>query len=178
MTRGLLTDRAELEHLFGELAQELLAAGIEVEIVMVGGAWMLWHADRASTLDVDSARRFETDISQIVRRIGGRHDLGADWLNDSAAAFWPIGASFMDCHVVFEHEALVVRAPEPDVIFVMKLYRADPQDREDMIALWPLCSFTGPDAVVAAFTSAYPHAPHDEHLASYVADVARDAANQ
>lgn len=87
----------------------------------------------------------------------------------------PSDANYADCQVVFEHAALVVRTPSPDVIFVMKLYRADPQDREDLISLWPLCSFTGPAAAVAAFTSAYPHAPDDEYLVNYIADVARDA---
>jgi hypothetical protein len=70
---------------------------------------------------------------------------------------------------------LVVRTPSPEVIFVIKLYRADPQDREDLVSLWPLCSFTDPDDAAQAFRSAYPHAPEDEHLAEYIADIARDA---
>lgn len=44
MTHGLLTDRGELEALFDELAQELAQLGTTVEIVMVGGSWMLWHS--------------------------------------------------------------------------------------------------------------------------------------
>ena len=74
--------------------------------------------------------------------------------------------------------ALAVRTPGPEVIFVMKLYRADPQDREDLVSLWPLCSFADPDEAADAFMSAYPHAPEDEYLASYIADVARDAGQQ
>jgi hypothetical protein len=69
---------------------------------------------------------------------------------------------------------LVVRTPSPEIVFVTKLYRADPQDR-DLISLWPLCSFTDPDSAAAAFSSAYPHAPDDEYLAGYIAHVARDA---
>ena len=97
---------------------------------MVGGSWMLWHLQRASTRDVDSARRFETDLGEAVDRVGSRHNLRQGWLNDAAAAFWPAGASYDDCESVYEHEALVVRTPSAEIVFVMKLYRADPQDRE------------------------------------------------
>ena len=58
----------------------------------------------------------------------------------------------------------------------MKLYRADPQDREDLVTLWPLCSFATPDDAAHAFRRAYPHAPEDEHLPDYIAEVGRDAA--
>ena len=90
--------------------------------------------------------------------------------------FWPSDAGHDDCELVYEHRSLVVRTPAPEVIFVMKLYRADPQDREDLVALWPPCSFATPDDAARAFRRAYPHAPEDEHLAGFIAEVARDAA--
>jgi hypothetical protein len=70
MSRGLLNDRGELERLFHELARELAALGTSAEVVMVGGSWMLWHAQRASTRDVDSARRFGTDLTEVIDRVG------------------------------------------------------------------------------------------------------------
>jgi len=133
----LLTDRDELETLFDELGAELTRLGTTAEVVMVGGSWMLWHSQRASTRDVDSARRFDTDISEAVERAGFNHDLSAGWLNDAAAAFWPSGASYDDCEVVYQQGPVLVRTPSPDIIFVMKLYRAHPQDREDLVTLWP-----------------------------------------
>ncbi len=69
MARGLLNDRDELESLFSELADELARLGISADVVMVGGSWMLWHSQRASTRDVDSARRFDTDLSDAVNRV-------------------------------------------------------------------------------------------------------------
>jgi len=56
MAKGLLEDRAELEALFDELNRELAGLGTTAHVVMVGGAWMLWHSRRLSTRDVDSAR--------------------------------------------------------------------------------------------------------------------------
>jgi hypothetical protein len=172
---GLITDREELESLFHELAEELQRLRVTAEIVMVGGSWMLWHSQRAATRDVDSARQFETDLSEAIDRVGLRHQLQKAWLNDAASAYWPSGHSFDDCEIVYRQEALVVRTPSPDILFVMKLYRADPQDREDLVSLWPICSFAAADEAARAFQRAYPHAPDDEHLADYVREIARDA---
>ena len=137
---------------------------------------MLWHGQTVSTRDVDSARRFDTDLSEAIKRVGTRHNLAEDWLNDSAASFWPSGASYDECEIVRQHSALIVRTPHPQIIFVMKLYRADPQDREDLILLWPLCGFASPAAAAQAFRPAYPQAPEDEYLESYIAEVARDGS--
>ena len=135
MARGLLSSRDELETLFDDLAEELAQLGTTAEVVMVGGSWMLWHSQRQSTRDVDSARRFETDLSEVIDRVAATHDLTPGWLNDAAAAFWPAGASYDDSDVIYRRSTLVVRTPRPEVIFVMKLYRADPQDREDLASV-------------------------------------------
>jgi hypothetical protein len=174
---GLLSDRGELEALFDELVAELRHLGVAAEVVMVGGAWLLWHAQRVATRDVDSARRLDPQLAGAIDAVGRRHDLRSGWLNDAAAAFWPAGASLEDSSVVYDREYLVVRAPAPEVVFVMKLCRADPQDREDMVLLWPMCGFAGPEDAVRAFEVAYPHAPEDEHLVEYVRAIARDAAS-
>jgi hypothetical protein len=86
MTGMLLTDRGELQELFDELEDELAQLGAFADVVMVGGAWMLWHSYRLSTRDVDSARRFDSDLSQAVERVGARHDLPPAWLNDNASS--------------------------------------------------------------------------------------------
>ena len=172
---GLFTDRAELESLLSELAAELATRGVEAEIVMVGGSWMLWHSQRAATRDVDSARRFDAGLAAVIDAIGTRHDLQRGWLNDAAASFWPAGMSYDACEVVLQQDGLVVRTPPADVIFTMKLYRSDPQDREDMILLWPMCSFRTPREAVDAYWAAYPHAPEDEYLEDHVAAIASEA---
>lgn len=110
---GLLSDRGDLEALFDELTAELRRQGVAAEVVMVGGAWLLWHAQRAATRDVDSARRLDAQLTDAIDAVGKRHGLRRGWLNDSAAAFWPAGTSFDECEVVYEQELLVVRAPPP-----------------------------------------------------------------
>lgn len=93
---GLLSDRGDLESLFDELAAELRRVGVAAEVVMVGGAWLLWHAQRRATRDVDSARRLDAQLAEAIDAVGKRHDLRRGWLNDAAAAFWPAGSSFDD----------------------------------------------------------------------------------
>jgi len=174
---GLLGDRHELEALFDELAAELHRLETSAEIVMVGGSWMLWHAKRLATRDVDSARRFATDLSQAIARVGARHELSPHWLNDNAAAYWPTGASYDECELVYERGPLRVRTPSADIMFVMKLCRASPQDREDMISLWPFCTFTTAEDAVQAFRGSYPNESDDEYLADYVGEIVT-AANR
>lgn len=164
--------RTDLEQLFEELADELGPSGATVDVVMVGGGWLLWHAERAATRDVDSARRLAPDVATAVQVVAARHDLADDWLNDRAAAFWPTGASMGDCATVYERGRLIVRTPPPEVVFVMKLYRGFPQDYEDLISLWPRCTFDSPASAARAFQAAFPHAPYDEHLAGYVHEIA------
>lgn len=176
MARGLIEDRSELEALFDEFADELSKVEASAQVVMVGGAWMLWHSQRTSTRDVDSARKLTSDLNSAIAKVAERHDLSKEWLNDSAVAFWPSNAGYDDCEVVYEHPHLEVRSPDPEVMFVMKLYRADPQDREDLVSLWPLCRFADSEAAAGAFRKAYPHAPEDEYLVDYIAHVASDAA--
>jgi hypothetical protein len=170
--------RSDLEQLFEELADELSPSGAIVDIVMVGGGWLLWHAARAATRDVDSARRLAPDVATAVQTVASRHDLADDWLNDRAAGFWPTNASIDECVTVYERGRLIVRTPPPDVIFAMKLYRGSPQDHEDLISLWPRCAFADPAAATAAFHAAFPHAPEDDHLASYIGEIATAAATE
>lgn len=170
-----LHDRQVLETLFDELGRELEALGTTAEIVMVGGCWLLWHGGRSATHDVDSARRLDAQLATAVRRVASRHDLEDRWVNDSAAMFWPANVEFGDCAIAHVNGGLTVKTPPARVIFVMKLYRANAQDYEDMISLWPQCDFHDPTEAATAFRSAYPHAPDDEFLVSYIEDIATDA---
>lgn len=83
--------RAELEVLFEELADELRAVGASLEILMVGGSWLLWFGERQATRDVDSASGISKEAADAVARVAGRHDLDADWVNSKAAPFLPSG---------------------------------------------------------------------------------------
>lgn len=50
----------------------------------------------------------------------------------------------------------------------MKLYAARAPDYDDLVRLWPLCSFTSPEEAVEQYYLAYPHLEHDPYLVDYV----------
>lgn len=170
-----LHDRALLESLFDELGRELNALDTTAEIVMVGGCWLLWHGARTATHDVDSATRLDAPLATAVRRVASRRDLEDRWVNDSAAMFWPADADFGDCAIAHITGGLTVKTPPARVIFVMKLYRANAQDYEDMVSLWQECDFHDPAEAATAFRRAYPHAPDDEFLVDYIEAIAADS---
>lgn len=170
-----LENREILEALFDELGHELTELGATAEIVMVGGSWLLWHTRRAATRDVDSAKRLDGSLTTAAHRISSRHDLEEHWLNDDAAMFWPADADYADCSIARETGGLTVKVPHARIIFIMKLYRANPQDYEDMVSLWPDCGFTDPTSAADAFRRAYPHAPDDDYLPDYIASIAEEA---
>lgn len=175
--RFLHGGREELVTLFDELADELRDVGASLEILMVGGSWLLWFGDRLATRDVDSARRISREASDAVARVADRYDIDPDWVNSRAAAFLPHDFDPSTCTVVLQRDTLTVQTPPPETILLMKLNRAGPQDREDMLLLWDRCGFTGADDVVERYSAAYPHAPEDPHLGEYVDAVIADAAD-
>lgn len=59
----------------------------------------------------------------------------------------------------------------------MKMYRADTNDRADMVTIWPQTSSRSAQEVVDAFFAAYPHAPDDPHLDHFVIEVASRAGH-
>lgn len=77
--------------------------------------------------------------------------------------------------VLFEHPRLrVVGVPMRD-LFVMKLYRAHPNDVADMATIWSRTGFKTGREVVDAYFAAFPHAPKDPHLDSFVVEIAAQA---
>jgi len=59
----------------------------------------------------------------------------------------------------------------------MKMYRADPNDQADMVAIWPHTGFRSAKEVVDAFFAAYPHALDDPHIDQFVIEVASRAGH-
>lgn len=169
-TAGLL-DGDQIFTLLAEVAAVLEGGdGPRHEAIVVGGSLLAIHHMREATIDVDSVRRLDAELRHAAEVVGERHGLGAHWLNDSASAFTPAGFNPSECEVLFEHRRFVVLGAPLRDVFIMKLYRADPADVDDMVAIWPHIAhgFTNATEVAAAFYDAYPHAPDDEHLPEWI----------
>jgi hypothetical protein len=166
-----------------ELALDAVAAHLEPQgsrpatLVVVGGSFMALHELRESTRDIDSATPITSSIRLAVEAVAEELRLEPNWLNDRAAMYVPQGLRDESYEVALDRPSLRVLLPPPDYVFVMKLYAARGAiDHDDMVRLWPRCSFESTEAAVALYWEAYPHALPDEHLGTYIDEIAHEAA--
>lgn len=166
--------------LLGAVADRLEESlGVEpATIVVVGGSFMALHGLRAGTADVDTITRIDDRLRGVVEEVAAESDLRPDWLNDRSAAFAPVGLDITSCTTLFERRSLIVLGPHADFVFLMKLLAARSVDYEDMVALWPSCSFGSAADAVSRFHAAYPHVERDPHLLDFVRGVASQSGGK
>lgn len=169
---------AEIRAHLQEVAAQLTGAGPKHTLILVGGALLALHGLRDTTRDVDSVGRVGEELREAVERVAKLNDLAVNWLNDNAAGFRPFTFEERDCDVLLDHHRLLVLGAPLDQVFLMKLYRVDAQDYEDLITMWPRCTFASPADVAAQFQQAYPHAPDDPGLVHMIADIEKAAQSR
>ena len=125
MTSGLL-DGAAVSSLLAELADTLDLDGPQHTMIIGGGSLLAWRGLRLTTEDVDSVRRLDDELRDAVARVAARHGLSERWLNDDAAPFLPATFESERCDVLLDHPRLHVLGASLRDVFLMKMYRADP----------------------------------------------------
>jgi hypothetical protein len=172
-------DRARIEQLFTELADELAGTTTSCRLVTVGGSYLAFHGLRTSTRDVDTITALDDQVRAAIATVAERNDLHPDWLNAHARPFAPVGLTETDCTILFQRGPLTVLGPAPSWVFLMKLDAARPQvDVADMVRLWPVCGFASPADAVAQYQAAYPMAREDPYLTEFVTDIAARATQK
>lgn len=153
---------------------ELLPTGDQHTLVMVGGSLLAWHALRDTTRDVDSVWALDDVMRSAIAQVGRRHGLAPRWVNDSARPFRPQTLREQDCELLLEHHQLLVLGAPLQQVFLMKLHatRVRSRDYEDLLLLWPRCSFSSAQSAVEMYSEAYPLAGPDEYLVDFVAQIA------
>lgn len=115
-TREEITEALER---LGELAS---AQGVQLDLVMVGGALMvLVYGTRQSTRDVDVtilAPREAGVVRRFAKTVAVEHGWPEDWLNDAAKGYL-VGLS--EGLVVFSAPGIEVRTPSVPQLLAMKL---------------------------------------------------------
>lgn len=165
----------QLHRLLAEVAQEPPDGEAQFIVIAVGGYLLAWHGLRATTHDVDSVKRLSRPLSTAAAVIARRHDLDDHLLNDSASAFVPATFDESACEILLDHERLLVLGAGFDDVFLMKLFASRTVDYDDLVALWPYCSFPSAEEATRRFYLAYPHETPDPYLASHVAGIASRA---
>lgn len=168
-------DGAAIRALVGEVGDRLAPAGPQHVVVIVGGSLLAWHDLRDSTEDVDRIQRFGDELRVVIASVAMEHDLAPDWLNANAAMFTPASFDRRMCTALLDRPRLLVLGARIRDVFIIKLYRAAPNDVADMIVMWPHTGFASAREVVEAFYEAYPLAPDDEFLDEFVIGIAARA---
>lgn len=92
MSKDLSLD--EIRGLLLELGSRLKADTRNVSIRLVGGAAIAFIGNsRRVTQDVDAVYDVAPKVDRIVQDLAAERELPSDWLNQSAKAFIPAGAS-------------------------------------------------------------------------------------
>jgi len=176
VAEGVL-DRETIVGLLNDVAIRLEEADHPpVAIIVVGGAFMALRGLRASTADIDTITRLDDEFRSTIEVVAVERGLRPDWLNDRAAGFAPVGLTIEDCESLLVRQRLIALGPPTDFIFLMKLQAARAVDYDDMVALWPECSFPSAQAAVEAFAAAYPHEEPDPYIIDLVARIALAAS--
>lgn len=171
---GLLSE-AQIRSYLIELAAELPPDGGQHTILVVGGARLAWIGLRDATRDVDSVLVLDQQLQAAAQAVAHRHGLAPGWLNHHSSAFLPQTLREADCDVLVNLPGLLVLGAPLLQVFVMKMHAARDRDFDDLVALWPLLE-VDPEEVVAKYWEAYPSAPEDPHLLSWVVGI-RDRAS-
>lgn len=154
-----MLSKDDIRHLLNELADELEAQGIHGDLFLVGGAAMaLAYSARRATRDLDAVFEPKQVIYEVAHRVGERHGLPDDWLNDGVKGFLP--GSDPGATVLFDRPGLAVRIASPRYLFAMKMLAARVErDVDDIEVLYRLSGFMSVEEALEHVQSLYPHQP-------------------
>jgi hypothetical protein len=154
-----MLSRDDIARLLDELANELEAQGIHGDLFLVGGAAMaLAYSARRATRDLDAVFEPKQVIYEVARRVGDRHGLPDDWLNDGVKGFLP--GSDPGATVLFDRPGLAVRIASPRYLFAMKVLAARVErDVDDIEILYGLSGFRSVGEALDHVQALYPHQP-------------------
>ena len=102
MTSPGLLNGEKIVKLLKEVA-ELLPAGPQAKVNVVGGSLLALHGLRDSTQDVDCSIPLDGHIKSAARTVGTRNGLQGDWLNDRSAPWHAATLTVEDCDTIYEH---------------------------------------------------------------------------
>jgi hypothetical protein len=154
-----MLSKDDIARLLNELADELEARGIHGDLFLVGGAAMaLAYSARRATRDLDAVFEPKQVIYEVARRVGSRHGLPDEWLNDGVKGFLP--GSDPGATVLFDRPGLAVRIASPRYLFAMKVLAARVErDADDIETLYRLSGFRTVEEALDHVQSLYPHRP-------------------
>ncbi len=148
-------DRRRIRRLLIDLSAELERDGVSAEVFVVGGAAIaLAYNSRRVTRDVDAIFEPKSKVYDAAARVGERHGVGPDWLNDGAKGYMH-GKDAQE-RSAFESSALKVGVGSARYLLAMKMLASRPEDAQDIKTLCKACGITRADQALKVVEDAYP----------------------
>lgn len=176
-------DRDALINLFGELADHLRRDGVRGHIYVIGGAAMaLGYRRGRTTKDVDAhVMNYGPEHASVmaaVRQIATKHDLPAEWLNETATMFSPRGED-PRAKTVFSSRYLTVTGASAEHMLAMKLQAGREGDLEDIDTLLTHLGIASREDALQIYEQVFPGTPiskeADSHLRARFDRTRRDS---
>lgn len=157
----ILLDRDDLIDGLRELVVELHAAGEPVGLRIVGGgALVLRHFERRTTVDIDAVKVSPGDEAAVVaaaERVAERRGWQLDWLNFKASELAPWWGREVRWEPIHQDDLVTVEVAPADALLAMKLKASRPgRDTDDIRQLLAVCGIDSVDAADALFSEFFP----------------------
>ena len=155
-----MLDREELIRLLEELSKELRHERVRAQVYVIGGAAMSLGFSRARrTEDVDARiDRGHSQLVKAVQRVGRRHGLPDNWLNEQATSAIPRERD-ESARTLYESANLTVTGASARHLLAMKLYSGREKDREDIKTLVDALKLRKREEAIGIYETLFPDEP-------------------
>jgi hypothetical protein len=159
------------------LAELALAAGLELEISLYGGAvFTLVYGSRDATKDIDAIVRPREVAIPLIRQVAQEQNLPEDWLNDQVSQFIATREQKRPYPSDEFGAGLRITIPTAAYLLALKLHAARPSmmgcagDEADIRFLLTRLRPASPDVVEETYERFFPHDVLKPRAAAIVAD--------
>jgi hypothetical protein len=154
----VLFSTEDLKEVLRALVDELLAAGEEAKIQIVGGAAVALEVGRDGvTGDIDALGASSPPVKAASQRIAKARNWPETWLNDAVNMYVSHYDTEADWRIETEEEGVVILVARPRLLLAMKLYAGrGRRDSSDIERLLDACAIASIEAAKQLFAHYYP----------------------
>lgn len=137
---------------------DLFPSEFGLAMVVIGGAALALEWGKRVTRDIDIiSEGLTAEMRQAIARVGERHYVRADWLNDASRISTPDVRNLeKKLKLLFEGKNITVYRPGAEFILAMKLIAGRPVDFDDSVFLVKQTGITTCDELLELVAKAYP----------------------
>jgi hypothetical protein len=153
-----LFDKDDIEEALRTLVEELVAAGAEAKIKIVGAAAITVQVGReAATSDIDALHGSSPEVKAAVERIAEARNWSPTWLNDAVKMYMSHRTTDADWELGIDEGVVTILYARPQLLLAMKLRAGRGlRDAEDIDGLLNACEIASRTEAEELFDHYYP----------------------